>query len=281
VLAFRRLRRRVLLVALLAAAPVAARAQGKLDASYTVTLAGIPIGKGGWSVDVSETRYTASVSGQATGLMRVFTGAHGETNASGKFADGQLVSSTYDSTITSYKKTDKIHLILDNGEVKEVKLDPPQDKDPQRVPVTEENERGIVDPMNAALLHAPGTGAPLSPEACQRTLSVFDGRTRYDLQLAYKRMEKVKADNGYAGPAMVCAAYFSPIAGYVPSRLVIRYISKLRDMEVWLVPIAGTRMLAPFRAQSPTPLGEVVMTADKFVTVPASSRASANGLKTQ
>ena len=113
----------------------------------------------------------------------------------------------------------------------------------------------MLDPMTASLLRAPGNGDPLSPEACQRTLSIFDGRLRYDLQLAFKRMDKVKADKGYAGPVVVCAVYFSPIAGYIPSRAAIRYIAKLRDMEIWLAPIAGTRVLVPFRAQGPTPIG--------------------------
>ncbi len=78
--------------------------------------------------------------------------------------------------------------------------------------------------MTASLMRTPGTGDPLSPEACQRTVAIFDGRLRYDLQFAFKRMDKVKADKGYAGPVVVCAVYFSPIAGYIPSRAAIRYI---------------------------------------------------------
>jgi hypothetical protein len=281
VLALRRFRRRALLVAVLAVASVSAQAQGKLDASYTVTLAGIPIGKGDWSIDISETHYTASASGAATGLMRVLTGGRGTTNASGTFADGQLVASTYLSTITSYKKTDSISLTVADGNVKENKIDPPEDTDPARVPLTDTARQGILDPMSATMLRTPGSGEPLSPEACQRTVPIFDGKIRYDLQLAFKRMEQVKADNGYAGPAVVCAVYFSPIAGYIPSRAAIRYISKMHDMEIWLAPIAGTRVLVPFRAQGPTPIGPVVFEADKFVSLAVPTRASANGSKTQ
>ena len=143
------------------------------------------------------------------------------------------------------------------------------------------SRKGILDPMTASLMRTPGTGTPLSPEACQRTLAIFDGRLRYDLQFAYKRMEHVKAEKGYAGPVVVCAVYFSPVAGYIPSRAAIRYIAKLRDMEVWLAPIAGTRVLVPFRAQGPTPIGRMVMEATQFVSVAVPSHASANGTKTQ
>jgi hypothetical protein len=39
-------------------------------------------------------------------------------------------------------------------------------------------------------------GADLSPDACQRTLPIFDGLLRYDVKLAYKRVDKVTADKG-------------------------------------------------------------------------------------
>ena len=91
----------------------------------------------------------------------------------------------------------------------------------------------------------------------------------------------MKADKGYAGPVVVCAVYFSPIAGFLPSRAAIRYLSKLRDIEVWLAPIGGTRVLVPYRAQGPTPLGRFVVEANQFVSVTIPAHASANGQKTQ
>jgi hypothetical protein len=112
-------------------------------------------------------------------------------------------------------------------------------------------------------------------------VAVFDGRLRYDLALAYKRIEQVKAHKGYAGPALVCAVYFTPVAGFVPSRTAIKYLTKQRDIEVWLAPIAGTRMLVPFRAQGPTPIGEFKLEAREFVSVAGPVRASVNGATTQ
>jgi hypothetical protein len=42
----------------------------------------------------------------------------------------------------------------------------------------------------------------LSSGVCRHTLAIFDGRMRYDLQLAFKRMDTVKAEKGYAGPVV-------------------------------------------------------------------------------
>lgn len=265
----------------LGAANAPALAEGKLEARYTVTLAGIPIGSGNWTVDINDTHYTASASGTTTGLMKAFTGGFGSSGVRGTLNGGKLLNSLYASTISTRKKQDTVRLTIANGNVKDFSVDPPPDDDPERVPVTEANRQGVVDPLTSSLMRVPGNGNPLTPEACQHSLSVFDGRLRYDLQLAYKRMEQVKADKGYGGPALVCAVYFSPVAGFIPSRSAIKYLSKLRDIEIWLVPIAGTRVLAPFRAQGPTPVGHVVLEADQFVTTATPARATASGAKTQ
>jgi len=270
-----------MLAVALAAMPLSARAQGKLEAAYGVSLAGIPIGAGTWTIDVTDTHYTATATGEATGLMRVFTGGHGSTTASGTLAGSPALSSVYASTIFSHKKTDDIHITIEGGNVKELKLDPPLDTEPDRVPLDDAARKGVLDPMTASLLRTPGTGDPVAAEACQRTLSVFDGRMRYDLQLSFKRIEQVKAAKGYNGPAVVCGISFTPVAGYIPSRGAIRYIAKQRDIEVWLAPIAGTHILVPYRAQSPTLIGPVVLEATRFVSLANPTKASVNGAKTQ
>ncbi len=260
---------------------VAAWAQGRLEAHYSATLAGIPIGRGTWAIDIMDTQYTAAMSGTTSGLLRAFTGGQGNATVRGTLNGGHLLSSIYAADITGRKKIDSIRITINNGTVKDFKVDPPLDSDPERVPITEASQRGVLDPMTASLVRVPGSGSLLAPEACQRTLEIFDGRLRYDVQFAFKRMDKVKASKGYAGPVVVCAAYFSPVAGYVPSRASIKYLSKQRDMEVWLAPIAGTRVLVPYRAQGPTPIGQAVLEASEFISVPISAGPAANGSKTQ
>ena len=73
--------------------------------------------------------------------------------------------------------------------MKELAATPPPSSD--RVPVTNSNRQGIVDPLTALLFSADAAGEDLSPEACRHTLPIFDGHQRYDLKLAFKRMDKV------------------------------------------------------------------------------------------
>jgi hypothetical protein len=249
-------------------------AQGRLDAQYTVTIAGIPIGRGNWIIDFANDQYTAAASGTTTGLIKFFTGAHGTGAAHGIVAAGQPVPTSYGETIVYDHRVDDVRMALAGGNVTDYAVEPPLPPAPDRIAVTDADRRGVFDPMTSMLNRVAGTGDPVTPQACNRKVAVFDGRVRYDLHSEYKRMETVKADRGYAGPVVVCAVYFTPISGYVPSRPAIKYLVTLRDAEVWLAPIAGTRVLVPFRFSMPTPLGTGMLQATEFVSVAQPARAA-------
>ena len=253
-------------LALVLLAPHAATAQGKLEAQYEATLAGIPVGKGGWNIDISEDQYSASAVGGTSGLLKAFAGGTGTGSAEGRIVGGALVPSSYAASTNSSKKTEAVHIVLANGNVKEFAIEPQPPLDPDRIPVTEAQRHGVFDPMTGSLLRVPGTADPLGPEACRAGVPVFDGRMRYDLKLDFKRMETVKSEKGYRGPVVVCAIYFTPLAGYIPDRPVIKYLAAARNMEIAFAPIAGTRVLVPYWLKIPTPFGLAMLEATQFMT---------------
>jgi Protein of unknown function (DUF3108) len=252
-----------------------AHGQGRFEARYSVTIAGIPVGQGVWVADIAEDQYSTAASGRVTGIARVLSDGEGSGTARGRVNAGRLLPSTYAVTVTADRRPDEIRMGFAGGAVKELRVEPPTPYSADRVPLTEAHRRGVSDPMTASLVRVAGNGDPVAPQACQRTSSVFDGRMRYDLRFAFKRVEPVHAEKGYAGPAVVCAVYFSPIAGHIPDRAAIKYLAELRDMELWLAPIAGTRVMVPYRVTVPTPLGVGVLQATQFVSVPQPGKASA------
>jgi uncharacterized protein DUF3108 len=262
-----------LMVAALAAAGPAA-AQGRLEARYEVSLAGIPIGKGAWVIDIGDDQYSAAASGGTSGLMKTFAGGSGSGASQGRVVNGAFVPASYSATTSSSKKSETIRMTLAGGNVKESAIDPVPGVDPDRIPITDAHRHGVFDPMTGSLLRVPGTADPVSPEACHATTAIFDGRMRYDLKLDFKRMATVKAEKGYQGPVVVCAIYFSPVAGYIPDRAAIKYLAAQRNMEVWLAPIAGTRVLVPFKMTIPTPLGTGTLEAVQFVTTATPPRVA-------
>lgn len=249
-------------------------AQGRLDAKYEVTLAGLQIGKGNWAVVVGNDDFTAAVSGATTGLLQALGKGGGTGSSQGRVIGGQLAPAAYVTSIMYGKKNETIRINLAGGNVKDWSIEPEPPVDPRRVPVTDAHRRGVWDPMTASLLRVSGSGDPVSPEACNRTSAIFDGRMRYELQLEYRRMDSVKLAKGYQGPVVVCAVYFKPVSGYVPDRYAIKYLAALRDMELTLAPIAGTRVLVPLRIKIPTPIGTGLVQATEFVTSPTPRTAA-------
>jgi hypothetical protein len=252
-----------------------ANAQGRLDAHYVATLAGLPIGKGAWLIEIGEDQFSATANGMTTGLLRVFASGDGNGTARGTVRGDSLAPTLYVSTINNDKKVEELKIVMSAGTVKDLAVEPPTTFHPERVPLTDAHRRGIVDPMSATLIRVAGNGDPVSPEACRRTLPVFDGRMRFDLQLSFNRIEHVHAKKGYQGPVAVCGIRFVPVAGHVPERPAIKYLAAQHDMEIWLAPVAGTRVVVPYRISLPTPLGRGVLEATEFVTTATPRSATA------
>lgn len=251
-----------------------AAAQGRLDAKYEASLAGIPVGKGTWTIEIADDQYIASAQGGSSGLLRTFSGGSGSGAAQGRIVAGQMLPLSYTATNTSSKKSETVRLSLAGGVIKDVAIEPEPPVDPERIPVTDAHRRGVSDPMTGSLLRVAGTGDPVGPEACRTAAAIFDGKMRYDLKLDFKRMETVKAERGYRGPVVVCAVYFTPVAGYIPDRPGLKYLADQRNIEVWFAPIAGTRVLVPYRMTVPTPLGNAMLEATQFVTSAAPPRSA-------
>jgi Protein of unknown function (DUF3108) len=253
-----------------------ASAQGRLEARYEATLAGIPVGKGAWTIDIAEDQFSAAATGGTSGILKAFAGGSGNGASQGRVLNGTLVPMNYSASTTSSKKSETVHIVLTNGNVKEYGIEPVPPVDADRIPVTDAHRRGVNDPMTGSLLRVPGNGELFTPDTCRTSIPIFDGRMRYDLKLDFKRMETVKAEKGYQGPVIVCAVYFSPVSGYIPDRAVIKYLAAQRHIEIAFAPIAGTRVLVPYRLVIPTPLGTGMLEATQFVT-----QAAPRAAKTQ
>ena len=243
------------------------RLQAKLDADYTATLFGIPIGRITWTVAVRDDRFSAAASGTTVGLLRVFANGRGIAKARGIVSARRARASNFMVSFVSGHSSDAIRIVFTDDKAKEYLAHPPS-PNPHLVPLTDAYRIGVVDPMTALLIRVPGTGDTATPAACVRKIAVFDGHMRYDLHLAFKRMEEVRAEAGYRGPAVVCTVHFIPLAGYDPNRYGIRYMQAERDIEMWLVPLQGTRLMVPFRVSVPTPIGLGVLQAEHFVWTP-------------
>jgi Protein of unknown function (DUF3108) len=240
-----------------------AQAEGKLDASYTISFARIRVGDIAATGVFGESEYAISARCRAGGIIKVLVDGEASFSTHGTIKDGYPVPTTFTSKIVSDAEISDVTMVLDEGSVKELAATVPPPKS-DRVPVTQTNRQGIVDPLTAMLFSAAAAGEGLARDVCRHTLPIFDGQQRYDLKLAFKRMDKVTAEKGYAGPVVVCSVSYEPIAGHRPSAPLIKYLSEGREMEMALAPVAGTRLLAPFRMLVESALANLVIEANQF-----------------
>ncbi len=250
-----------------------AHAEGNLDASYTISFARISVGEITATGVFGQNEYAISARARAGGVLKALL-VDGEASFStdGTIKGGHPVPTTFTSKIVSNAETLDVTMVLDEGgNVKELTATPPPSSD--RVPVSNSNRQGIVDPLTALLFSATAAGEGLSQEACRRTLPIFDGHQRYDLKLAFKRMDKLTAEKGYAGPVVVCSVSYEPIAGHRANIPLVKYLSEGREMEIALAPIAGTRLLAPFRLSVVSTLANLMIEANRFETTMAPAPA--------
>ncbi len=252
-------------VGMTAALAWAAGAQADvLHAIYRVSLIGLPIGAVNLNADLTPTSYVIVGDAKVTGIARLFVAnAHGASAGKGAIIEGHVSPASFATIAADSHMTRTIRMALVGNAVTGVDISPPFQDKPDRVPLGPGDKRGVVDPVGAVVLPAPASGPILSPAACNRKVPIFDGYTRFDIDLSYVGERMVSA-KGYAGPVVVCAARYVPISGHSRNRPATKFMADNKDLEVWLAPIANDRVLIPFRVSVRTMIGTTVVQAEEF-----------------
>jgi hypothetical protein len=239
-----------------------ARAQARFEGSYTLSMAGIPVGKLTWSTQFSASDYVAKTGGHASGLLSLLVSGEGRATVRGLLREGRAQPSSFDSAVDRVDEKTAVHITFEAGRVRDLKVEEPAPES-DRVPIQDAHKIDVVDPFSALLIPA-GDADPLAPAACARVLAIFDGRRRYDIALSFRRIDKALPEKGYQGPALVCGIKFTPMSGHRRSSPLVKFLSEERDIEAWFVPIKGTKLLAPVRMSVASAIGNLVLRADTF-----------------
>ncbi len=259
---------------LVSLAPEVAAAQGRMEARYEASLSGIPVGKGTWNIEIGDDTFSASAQGATAGLLKAFAGGSGSGGSQGRVVNGALVATSYTASISS-KKSETIRMILANGNVKDFAIDPEPPVDPDRIPVTEAHKRGVLDPMTSTMLRVPGNGELLVagnlPHRLRRVRRPAALRSEARLQAHGEREGREGLSRPGAGLRASISRRSRAISRIGPSSNISQ---AERRMEISFVPIAGTRILVPFRTTIPTPFGPAVLEATTFNTVATPPRVA-------
>lgn len=249
------------LTAIILLQPGGAHAQAEgLTASYTVNLVGFSLGTATLSGKFGPDGYSVQAYAKLTGLAQAMTSAKGAAQSNGAIRGGRILPSGYATTSSNSRETRTVRIGMNAGNVRAVDISPPIQERPGRIPLQAGHQRGIIDPLSALVFPVGGSGPIGGEAACNRKLPVFDGYTRFDITLQYSGMRTIQT-KGYSGPVVVCKARYRPIAGHRPGRKATQFMIGNTKMEVWLVPLAKARVLAPYKIAVNTMAGMLTIQA--------------------
>lgn len=234
-----------------------------VDVRYDISLIGLPLGQATMTGDVDPTRYSVTIQAKLTGLAGLVTGGRGAGTGVGSVRNARLLPATFAVTSAAGEDQRTVRMSLPGGSVRSVEIIPPIEQKSDRVPVTDNHKRGVLDPIGAMLMPIAAGMSPTDPAACERTLPVFDGAARFDIKLSFAGVRSINKD-GYRGDVLVCKARYVPISGHRTERKATKFMIDNKDMEVWLAPLGRSGLLAPYRISIRTMIGTTVLQASRF-----------------
>ncbi len=235
----------------------------EFSARYGITLAGLSIGQATLEASLSGSTYTLNVSSALTGLVGAVAKGRGAATAKGNLAGTGVLSNGFSLNATNGRDTRTIQVAAASGSVRTVAIEPPFELKEDRVPLRDSHKIGVIDPVSALLMPA-RTADPLDKANCDRRIPVFDGSQRFDVVLSYAGTRQVKSEKGYSGPVLVCSARYVPVAGHRPERKVTKFMIANREMDAWLAPVNGGKLLVPYRISVKTMIGTTIIEAVAF-----------------
>lgn len=249
-----------LAAASLGATPLAAET---IKAHYGLSLMGLSIGNAFASGVVDPASYRVDITMRTTGLANIVNNTKGAATASGGLSGGAPSPASYANTTTNSEETRTVRMSLSGNTVRAAEVKPEPWDAVARVPVEDGDKRHVVDPVSALIMPVPAGQDLTGPAACNRTISVFDGVTRFDVRLTYAGSQGAQT-RGYDGPVSVCTARYTPIAGHRPDSNSTRYMAANTDMNVWLAPLPEAHVVVPIHIDIKTAAGRLAIDASDF-----------------
>jgi hypothetical protein len=248
----------------LAASPAAAET---VKGRYSVSVIGLHVGEITVDTKLEQANYKIDLNAHLTGIASWVAHVKMALASSGMIRSGTILPNAYATTSASAQMVRTLRMSLAAGTVRAVDISPPFDDFEGRVPVTPANKHNILDPMSALIMAVPEGQSVIGPAACNRTIPIYDGVVRFDLNMSFVETRSVSAP-GYSGPVSVCAVRYRPIAGHKIDSKSTKFMAENRDIEVWLAPIEPAHVVVPFRVSLNTLAGMTDIEATEFSIVP-------------
>lgn len=230
-----------------------------LKVDYSIALGGFNLGTAGIEANLGDGNYELDATVRTEGIADQFFETTFVLESQGSFLGNRVKPARFVSTYQDADSSRRVELTYPNRGAPVMAAEPAYGDG--FGPHVQLNDILMTqDPISALLL--PTMSATASP--CDRSLPLFDGRRRYDLQLREDGMTEINGgENAYNGPAMRCTVGMLPVAGY-ERKTLIKLLAREDSIRVWLAPLEGGDVWIPVRMTLRTPFGGAVMRATRF-----------------
>jgi hypothetical protein len=231
--------------------------QGRIVATYDVSLSAFSLGELQLKVRFQGPSYQMKGKGDFSLFLGKTYKSGGTAASTGRLRSAGPESASFMVSYEGGDKDEERRISFNGGDVEDVTVIPPNRPSKKRVPVTKQQLQDVLDPLSAAFLHMQSGNS-----VCNDTMPVFDGRLRYDIVLAPKRIDELpgEAPSGLSGPMQVCAVKFVPVSGHKPDNAAIEYLSTTDRIEARLVRLPKSDLYVPYWIGLPTAIGSAAVT---------------------
>lgn len=230
----------------------------EIDAVYKVALNDFEIGSFSFKSAVADKTYSleSDVSISFAGLV----GWKGLTRTQGAIENKTASPSVYQFNFESPAKSGSVAMNFKNRAVTGLTILPDEPPLPGTLPLTAEHIKGVADPLSAVLSLVRVEGN----NPCDRKVSIFDGKQRFDLVLSYRKQVPITEahPSGQPSQGIVCKVKYIPIAGYRQTE-DLQALARNNNISITFRPIPSAGLMVPHIVVIPTVAGDAVISASR------------------
>lgn len=240
-------------------------AESTLVSKFSVSFLGLNVGKLVNSAKVTDTSYEISGAVRANSLVSLVSKTKATFASAGKFSGTGVIPNGFNLKYQTSKKRGNTRLNYSGGNVISVSATPKIKYKPGSVPVQKSHLKAVTDPLSALLFKVDASDVGNGKRICDRTISMFDGKSRFNLRFSYKGKSVQKA-KGFKGEVFDCAVRYEPISGIRPKKKNIKFMKANRNMQVSMARIADSNVYALFAFNVKTDKGTAAGKAYSFIS---------------
>lgn len=245
----------------------------QVQMAMALYVGGVSLGKVDMDAQFRGEDYHVTSNLTTSGIVNAFWQSQIQANSNGKITSGKVQPALYDSFYTGKNaKNQEVSLTYENGQPR-LYANPTYPTRGFEVPP--EQQKNTFDPMTTVVALTAGPRID-AKNPCAITLPVFDGRRRYDIEMAKEDEKDIKMDNGlYKGHVAVCSVKYKQISGFSPG--VLKKKQSFPAIHVWMATLQGSgghTYTVPLRVWADTEYGTVAGLMNKLVIDGTPQKAS-------